>query len=57
MTSDERERVKRCIAAFVCGDPGPWQAEVLYSMMDALDDDHLAELDGMVHEPDEETDV
>jgi hypothetical protein len=57
MTSEERERVKRCVAAFLCGAPSPWQAEILDSMMDAVKDDHLAELDGMLHETDEKTDV
>ena len=58
MTSDERERIKRCIATFLCGSPGALRAEVVYSMMDALEDDHLADLDGMIHiyETDEKTD-
>jgi hypothetical protein len=55
MTPDERKRVKRCVAAFLCGDPSPWQAEILDSMIDAMKDDHLAELDGMVHETGEDT--
>jgi len=58
MTSDERARIKRCIATFLCGSPGVVQAEVAYSMMDALEDDHLKELDDMIHiyETDEKTD-
>ena len=59
MTSDERARIKRCIATFLCGSPGVVQAEVAYSMMDALEDDHLKELDGMIHiyETDEKTEI
>ena len=58
MTSEERAQIKRCIATFLCGSPGVIQAEVVYRMMDALDDAHLSELDGMIHiyETDEKTD-
>jgi hypothetical protein len=57
MNSDERERIKRCIGWFFCCDPGALRAGVLYSMMDALEDAHLAELVGMIHinETDEKT--
>ena len=57
MTSAERERIKRCISWFLCPDPGALRAGVLYSMMDALEDAHLAELVGMIHinETDEKT--
>lgn len=55
MTADERGRIKRCIAWFLCGEMGALRSEVVYSMMDALEDDHLAKLDGMIHiyEPEE----
>ena len=57
MTSEERERVKCCVVAFLCGAPSPWQAEILDSMTGGMKDDHLAELDRMLHETDEKTDV
>ncbi len=59
MTSDERARIKRCIARFLCGEMGALRCEVVYSMMDALEDDHLTELDRMIHiyETDEKTDI
>jgi hypothetical protein len=57
MTSEERERVKRCVAAFLCGDPSPCQAEILDSMINAMKDDHLVELDRMLRETDEKSDV
>jgi hypothetical protein len=55
MTSDERARIKRCISHFLCEDPGVLRAGIVYSMMDALEDDHLTELDRMIHiyEPEE----
>jgi hypothetical protein len=49
MNADKRERIKRCIAGFLCGCPSVLQAEVAYSIMDALEDGHLTELDGMIH--------
>jgi hypothetical protein len=49
MTSDERARIKQCIAWFLCAEMGALRAEVLYSMMDALQDDHLTQLDRMIH--------
>jgi hypothetical protein len=39
------------VADFLIGTlPGAIQAEVAYSMLDTLEDDHLAELDMMVHD-------
>jgi hypothetical protein len=49
MTSDERDRIKRCIAWFLFGEMGDLRYEVVYSMMDALQDDHLTKLDRMIH--------
>jgi hypothetical protein len=49
MTSDERARIKQCIAWFLCGEMGALRAEVLYSMLNVLQDDHLMELDRMIH--------
>ena len=57
MTSDERARIKQCIAWFLCGEVGALPSEVVYSMMAALQDDHLTELDRTTHiyETDERT--
>ena len=49
MTSGERDRIKRCIAWFLCGEMGALRSAVVYSMMDALQDLHLTELDRMIH--------
>jgi hypothetical protein len=49
MTSDERARIKQCIAWFLCGEMGELRCKVVHSMMDALEDDHLTELDRMIH--------
>jgi hypothetical protein len=59
MTSDERERIKRCIAWFLCPEPSALQAEILYSILDALEHAHLAELDGRIHnyETDEKSNI
>jgi hypothetical protein len=51
LAAEDRERIKRCVAHFLIGpDPGAIQAEVAYRVLDALNDDHLAELDVMVHD-------
>lgn len=51
LATEDRERIKRCVAHFLIGpDPGAIQVEVVYSILDALSDDHLAELDVMVHD-------
>ena len=57
MTSDERARIKQCIAWFLCGEMGALRSEVVYSMMAALQGDHLTELDRRIHiyETDEKT--
>lgn len=53
LTDDHRERIKRCVAHYLIGPiPGAIQAQVTYSMMDVLDDDHLVELDVMIHDYD-----
>ena len=50
LSNDDRERIKRCAAHFIIRpNPGAIQVEVAYSMLDALEDDHLLELDVMVH--------
>jgi hypothetical protein len=51
LAAEDRERIKRCVAHFLIGpDPGAIQAEAAYSILDALSDDHLADLDVMVHD-------
>jgi hypothetical protein len=51
LAAEDRERIKRCVAHFLIGpDPSAMQAEVAYSILDALSDLHLAELDVMVHD-------
>jgi hypothetical protein len=51
LAAEDRERIKRCVAHFLIGpDRGAIRAEVAYSILDALSDDHLAELDVMVHD-------
>jgi hypothetical protein len=58
LTAEERERVKRCVAHFLIGPvPGAIQADVAYSILDALGDDHLVELDVMVHAYEVDTSV
>jgi hypothetical protein len=49
LTAAGRERIKRCVAHFLIGsDPDASQAEVTYSILDALSADHLAEPDVIV---------
>ena len=46
----DAERIKRCIAHFLVGpEPGVIQADVLYYMLDLLEDSQLLTLDGMIH--------
>ena len=51
LAAEDRGRIKGCVAHFLIGpDPGAIQAQIAYSILDALSDDHLAELDVMVHD-------
>jgi len=55
LPDDARERIKRCVISCLIRpnlDPDGIQLEVAYSMLDALEDDHLLELDVMIHDYD-----
>jgi hypothetical protein len=50
-TAENRERIKRCVAHLLIGpDPDGTQIYVAYSILDAINDAHLAELDVVVHD-------